>query len=122
MTQQELDDIFRENYRQQMEGKHIFDLIRDFRSITNKILVDYGRFKKWVYSKLKRARKQKKIESDPRGALLQSILNRTASQRDESLDEVQSRLNLSIKNGRLTEDLLSEVKSMFGGTHSLSPQ
>ena len=49
ITQQELDDIFRENYREKMEGKHMFDLIKDFRSITNKILIDYAKFKKWVY-------------------------------------------------------------------------
>ena len=61
VTQQELDDIFRENYRQPMEGKHMFDLMKDFRSITNKILVDYNKFKKWVYSKLKFAKKQMKL-------------------------------------------------------------
>lgn len=27
VTQQELDDIFRENYRKEMEGKHIFVLL-----------------------------------------------------------------------------------------------
>ena len=45
-----MDDIFRENYREQMEGKHIFKLISDFRSDTNKILVEYAKFRKWIYS------------------------------------------------------------------------
>ena len=35
-----------------MIGKNMFGLAKDFRSATNKILVDYNRFKKWVYSKL----------------------------------------------------------------------
>lgn len=48
VTQQELDDIFRESYREQMEGRHIFTLCKDFRSITNKILVDYNKFKGWL--------------------------------------------------------------------------
>ena len=52
LTQQEMDDIFRENYRKEMEDKHIFELIKDFRSISNKILVDYGKFRTWVYAKL----------------------------------------------------------------------
>ena len=52
VTQQELDDIFRESYRDQMEGKHIFELLKDFRCVTNKILVDYNKFKKWVYTKI----------------------------------------------------------------------
>ena len=30
----------------------MFGLVREFRSETNKILVDYNRFKKWVYSAL----------------------------------------------------------------------
>ena len=34
---------------------------------------------------------------------------------------MQSRLNLSIKNGKLTADLLSEVKSIFLGGRSVSP-
>ena len=50
VTQQEMDDIFRENYSKEMEGRHIFDLIKDYRSSSNKILVDYGRFKKWIYT------------------------------------------------------------------------
>ena len=41
--------------------------------------------------------------------------------RNDKVEEIHSRLNLSIRKGRLTEDLLSEVKSMFGGNNSVSP-
>ena len=57
VTQQELDDIFRENYKEQMVGRHIFTVCKDFRSITNKILVDYNKFKGWLNSKLKERRR-----------------------------------------------------------------
>mmetsp|Transcript_30086 Transcript_30086/g.37198 ORF Transcript_30086/g.37198 Transcript_30086/m.37198 type:complete len:101 (+) Transcript_30086:878-1180(+) len=76
VTQQELDDIFRENYRNEMQGKHIFGLIKDFRSISNKILVDYGKFKKWVFTKLKDARKEQEMKKDPKLKLLNSLLNK----------------------------------------------
>ena len=52
ITQQELDDIFRLNYKEHMHGKHMFGLVSDFRSVSNKILVDFTRFKKWINSKL----------------------------------------------------------------------
>ena len=42
-----------------MEGRHIFDLIKDFRSNSNKILVDYGKFKKWIFTMLQGAKKVK---------------------------------------------------------------
>ena len=57
ITQQELDDIFRENYHEKMDGKNMFGLIKEFRSITNKILVDYNKFKKWIISSLKAHKK-----------------------------------------------------------------
>ena len=41
--------------------------------------------------------------------------------RNDKVEDIHSRLNLSIRKGRLTEDLLSEVKSMFGGNNSVSP-
>ena len=37
----------------------MFDLIKDFRSISNKILVDYGKFKKWIFTTLKEAQRVK---------------------------------------------------------------
>ena len=42
-----------------MENKHIFDVLTEFRSISNKILVDYGKFKKWIYAKLLDAKREK---------------------------------------------------------------
>ena len=75
VTQQELDDIFRENYKKEMEGKHIFALIKDFRSISNKILVDYSKFKKWIYTKLQDEKKQKDSTHDQKKVLLDHILN-----------------------------------------------
>ena len=35
VTNQELDDIIRINYRDQMEGKHIMDFIKQFSSEAN---------------------------------------------------------------------------------------
>ena len=61
VTQQELDDIFRENYPKLMQNKHIFELLKDYRSVSNKILVDYGKFKTWIQLKLKEATKKQKI-------------------------------------------------------------
>ena len=61
VTQQELDDIFRENYPKLMQNKHIFELLKDYRSVSNKILVDYGKFKTWIQLKLKEANKKQKI-------------------------------------------------------------
>ena len=40
-----------------MESKHMFGLIKEFRSNTNKILVDYNKFKAFVSTKLKQAKK-----------------------------------------------------------------
>ena len=78
LTQQELDDIFRENYREQMIGKNMFGLVREFRSATNKILVDYNRFKKWVYSSLMgRKRKERKMKGWSRRLTLDQMINKS---------------------------------------------
>ena len=60
VTQQELDDIFRENYGEKMHGKHMFKLIKNFRSVSNKILIDFTKFKNWVNFKLTDRRKNVK--------------------------------------------------------------
>ena len=111
LTQQELDDIFRENYREQMHGKHLFGLIKEFRSATNKILVDYNKFKKWIYSKLLT---QKKTDKDQiaglasKRAMIEEVLGSKGS------EHIESRLGRSIKSGgRLNEDLLTEVRSLY---------
>jgi hypothetical protein len=112
VTQQELDDIFRENYSRQMEGKNMFGVIKGFLSITNKILVDYNKFKSSLFNRLKehkRALKDRNDDSRQKARII-DILSTTKR------DDMESRLNESIKNGRLTEDLLSEVKSLFDRT------
>lgn len=77
VTQQELDDIFRESYKIQMERRHMFGLMKDFRSETNKILVDYGKFKKWVYSLLQSRKKMDKLKlTDPGQALVESYFSK----------------------------------------------
>ena len=42
--------------------------------------------------------------------------------REESGSELKSRLGHSIKHGKLTEELLSEVKSLFATEELASPQ
>ena len=96
-----------------MHGKHLFGLIKEFRSATNKILVDYNKFKKWIYSKLLT---QKKTDKDQiaglasKRAMIEEVLGSKGS------EHIESRLGRSIKSGgRLNEDLLTEVRSLFRG-------
>ena len=50
-----------------MEGLHIFGVIKEFRSASNKIPVDYGKFIGWLNSKVKEKRKIDKLkQTDPR--------------------------------------------------------
>ena len=62
-----------------MHGKHMFGLIEDFRSVSNKILIDFTRFKKWVNSKLTNRRMKLKnermMQDDPKRAMLQEALS-----------------------------------------------
>ena len=51
VTNQELDDILRVNYGADMNGKHMLDVIKQFASEANALLIDYNLFKKWIYSK-----------------------------------------------------------------------
>lgn len=52
---------------------------------------------------------------DPKKALLDQILHPDTNEvkKASKYDEMQSRLTKSLKRGRLTEDLLSEVVSLF---------
>ena len=61
-----------------MEGRHIFDLIKDFRSNSNKILVDYGKFKKWIFTMLKDAKKVKSLRETARQNFLDHIVDPTS--------------------------------------------
>lgn len=102
VTQQELDDIFRENYREEMEGKHIFDLIKDFRSMSNKILVDYGKFKKWIFTIYRDAKKERDNKNDPTKEILKSLLSKTANTAKKSVaDDEKSRAELDGMKHRL---------------------
>ena len=49
------------NYSTQREGKHVFDFVRQFASVSNPILIDYNLFKKHLYS----AVKERKEALDP---------------------------------------------------------
>ena len=53
ITNQELDDIIRINYTKEMEGKHIFEFIKQFASSSNPILIDYNLFKKHMSTAVK---------------------------------------------------------------------
>lgn len=56
----------------------MFELVKDFRSITNKILVDYNKFKKWCYSVVM---KRKKAEKDKLGDSRRAIIEEMISNR-----------------------------------------
>jgi len=54
-----------------MEGKHVFTVIKNFRSVTNKILVDYGKFKGWLFAKVNEMKKLDRLkQTDPRKAIV----------------------------------------------------
>ena len=89
ITQQEADDIFRENYSHQMQGKHMFGLLKEFRSNTNKILVDYNKFKAFCMSKLNQAKRNEKKKNDPKQALIEKVMGKVElSGRDDDLSDV----------------------------------
>ena len=61
-------------------------VIKNFRSLTNKILVDYGKFKGWLLSKLKEMKKLANLKlTDPRKALLYEMLS-AKDQKQEAED------------------------------------
>ena len=75
-----------------MVGKNMFGLVKEFRSATNKILVDYNRFKKWVYSKLMG---KKRSERETKGWSRQHILEQMLLKSKQLIDTpsaVESRL------------------------------
>ena len=99
----------------------MFGLVKEFRSATNKILVDYNRFKKWVYSNLtsRRRKEQRQMKFWSRKESLEKMLNK--SRQADTASAVESKFERSLKSGgRLTEDLLTEVRS-YVRTNSQSP-
>ena len=119
----------RVNYSKEMEGKHIFDFMKQFASSSNPILIDYNLFKKHMFTAVKQLKDredsfqnikikefQKVIQSKIRKPVnLNPRKNPLAESDLEKFVEFDSkgRFEKSIKSGRLTEDLLSEVKSIF---------
>lgn len=49
----------------------MFGLLKEFRSNTNKILVDYNKFKAFCMSKLNQAKRNEKKKNDPKQALIE---------------------------------------------------
>ena len=73
VTNQELDDILRINYSTQMEGKHVFDFVKQFASVSNPILIDYNLFKKHLYSAVKARKEELNPTKKKISALQQAI-------------------------------------------------
>ena len=60
MTVTELDDILKLQYKDQFNNKDLFPFIKKYRSIQNKILVDYNRFREHVHTLIKNNKKSYK--------------------------------------------------------------
>lgn len=52
-----MDDIFRFLYPDDMKDKHIYDIIKPFEVIANKILIEYRKFRLWLVDELKNRKK-----------------------------------------------------------------
>jgi len=48
VTRNELDDILKLHYEQELGNRNIQPIINRFCSISNKILIDYKNFKDWI--------------------------------------------------------------------------
>ena len=136
ITNQELDDIIRINYTKEMEGKHIFDFIKQFASSSNPILIDYNLFKKHMFTAVKQRKEQEEsfynIKIKDFQKVIQSKIRKPVNLNPRKNPLAESELEKfrefspmgkfqnSIKSGRLTEDLLSEVRSLFDA-HQDSP-
>lgn len=53
ITSPEMDDLFRVLYPEEMKDKHIYDILKQFEVISNKILVEYNKFRTWLVLELK---------------------------------------------------------------------
>ena len=73
VTNQELDDIIRINYSKQMEGKHLFEFVKQFSSVSNPILIDYNLFKKHLYTAVKERKEALNPSKKKLNALQQAI-------------------------------------------------
>ena len=48
-----MDDIFRFHYPEELKEKHIYDILKPFEVIANKILIEYKKFREWLVLELK---------------------------------------------------------------------
>lgn len=58
LTSPELDDLFRYYYPDEFKDKHMFEIVKPFEIISNKILVEYGKFRKWLVMELKKTQSE----------------------------------------------------------------
>lgn len=53
ITSPEMDDLFRFIYPEEMKYKHIYQILKPFEVIANKILIEYRKFRTWLIEELK---------------------------------------------------------------------
>jgi|694.fasta_scaffold118204_2 Ca2+-binding EF-hand superfamily protein len=53
ITSPEMDDIFRFHYPEDLKEKHIYDILKPFEVVSNKILIEYKKFREWLVLELK---------------------------------------------------------------------
>jgi len=58
ITSTEMDDIFRHFYPVEFKDRHVFEFIKPFEIISNKILIDYNKMRKWLVLELKKTQKE----------------------------------------------------------------
>lgn len=52
VTKNELDDILKLHYKEQLGECNLYPIINRFCSISNKILIDYNRFRQWMQKEI----------------------------------------------------------------------
>ena len=57
VTSPEMDDIFRYLYPEEFKDKHMYEITKPFEVISNKILIDYGKFRQWLVLELRNSTK-----------------------------------------------------------------
>jgi Ca2+-binding EF-hand superfamily protein len=78
VTRNELDDILKENYPNELADKNLFPYINRFCSISNKILIDYKAFKEWIRMALLEA-ESRPSEKDTKSQLTEARFKKTKS-------------------------------------------
>ena len=57
ITSTEMDDIFRHFYPDEFKDKHVFEFVKPFEVISNKILIEYSKMRSWLVLELKKTQK-----------------------------------------------------------------